>query len=149
MSKEPLLPKVRNVNKDKRRRKKHQYQPYEPIAIKWFGVKELAYVEKLEFTKDGYATYRVRSVSTIGCIYYDIELDDPRDPYCYVSSVLTSSMTDAELTRILNEVARSRPKKEVPIVNKKVKSKELSNDDKVALKKQARRQKDFVNGDFW
>ena len=62
MSKDSTLPKVRNVNKDKRRRKKHQYKPYEPIAIKWFGVKELAYVEKLEFSKDGYATYRVRSV---------------------------------------------------------------------------------------
>lgn len=149
MSKEPLLPKVRNVNKDKRRRKKHQYQPYEPIAIKWFGVKELAYVEKLEFTKDGYATYRVRSVSTIGCIYYDIELDDPRDPYCYVSSVLTKSMTEAERTRILNEVERSRPKKQVSIVKKKVMSNVLSNEDKTALKKQSKRQKDFVNGNFW
>lgn len=147
MSKDSTLPKVRNVNKDKRRRKKHQYKPYEPIAIKWFGVKELAYVEKLEFSKDGYATYRVRSVTTIGCIYYDIELDDPRDPYCYVSSTLTKSLTEAERTRIQNEIQRSKPKTQY--YENKPKKQTLSESEKVSLKKQTKRQKDFINGNFW
>ena len=94
------LPKVRHINKDKRKKKKHHYKEFDSVVIKFYGERHICFVEKLQFSKDKYPTYKVRSVTNPGCIYYDLELDDPDDPYCYVSSTLTKSLTDAELERI-------------------------------------------------
>ena len=52
-------PKVRNVNKGKRRKKKHHYKIGDHIAIKWIGEKQIGVISELQTTKDGYA-YKVR-----------------------------------------------------------------------------------------
>ena len=94
------LPTVRNVNKGKRKKKKHHYKVGDFVAVKWIGEKQLAVIDELEFTKDKIATYKVRSITCIGCSYSGLELDDPDDPYCYVSSTLTKSLSDGEIRRI-------------------------------------------------
>jgi hypothetical protein len=78
------LPKVRNVNKGKRRKKKHHYKVGDFVAVKWIGEKQLAVISELEYTKDKFAAYKVNSVTCVGCIYSGLELDHPNDPYCYV-----------------------------------------------------------------
>ena len=148
------LPKVRHINKDKRKKKKHHYKEFDPVVIKWYGERHICFVEKLQFSKDKYPTYRVRSVTNPGCIYYELELDDPDDPYCYVSSTLTKSLTDAELERIRLHANEHRTK-----VDRKfrVENQQQSNgavnlrvDEKQQLKKQINKQKQFVNGEkFW
>jgi hypothetical protein len=148
------LPKVRHINKDKRKKRKHHYKEYDPVVIKFYGERHICFVEKLEFTKDKLPTYRVRSVTNPGCIYYELELDDPDDPYCYVSSTLTKSLTDAELKKIKTHADehRSRFERKLP---KKVQSQpnvtaNLRVDEKQQLKKQIQKQKSFVNGEkFW
>ena len=148
------LPRVRHINKDKRKKRKHHYKEYDPVVIKFYGERHICFVEKLEFSKEKYPTYRVRSVTSPGCIYYELELDDPDDPYCYVSSTLTKSLTDAELQRIkikseehrdsVNRKSfRNGPKKKSqPTRGVNIDVNELD----VAIQKQ----KDFVNGKkFW
>ena len=148
------LPKVRHINKDKRKKKKHHYKEFDSVVIKFYGERHICFVEKLQFSKDKYPTYRVRSVTNPGCIYYDLELDDPDDPYCYVSSTLTKSLTDAELERIrvhANEY-RTRIDRKFRVENQQQSNGvvNLRTDEKQQLKKQINKQKQFVNGEkFW
>ena len=147
------LPKVRNVNKGKRRKKKHHYKVGDFVAVKWIGEKQLAVISELEYTKDKFAAYKVNSVTCVGCIYSGLELDDPNDPYCYVSSILTQSLSDGEIrrikaheeeriTRLRNLKSKVQPQpNRTP--NKRVRKVEGLDD---AIKKQ----KAFVNGEkFW
>lgn len=147
------LPKVRNVNKGKRKKKKHHYKVGDYVAIKWIGEKQLGVVDGLNSTKDGIATYKIRSISRVGCSYNGLELDDPEDPYCYVSSILTKSLSDGEIrrikaheeeriTRLRNLKSKVQPQpNRTP--NKRVRKVEGLDD---AIKKQ----KAFVNGEkFW
>jgi len=148
------LPKVRHINKDKRKKKKHHYKEFDSVVIKFYGERHICFVEKLQFSKDKYPTYRVRSVTNPGCIYYDLELDDPDDPYCYVSSTLTKSLTDAELERIkvhANDY-RARIDRKFRVENQQQSNGavNLRTDEKQQLKKQINKQKQFVNGEkFW
>ena len=148
------LPKVRHINKDKRKKKKHHYKEFDSVVIKFYGERHICFVEKLQFSKDKYPTYRVRSVTNPGCIYYDLELDDPDDPYCYVSSTLTKSLTDAELERIkvhANDY-RARIDRKFRVENQQQSNGvvNLRVDEKQQLKKQINKQKQFVNGEkFW
>ena len=148
------LPKVRHINKDKRKKKKHHYKEFDSVVIKFYGERHICFVEKLQFSKDKYPTYRVRSVTNPGCIYYDLELDDPDDPYCYVSSTLTKSLTDAELERIrvhANEY-RTRIDRKFRVENQQQSNGvvNLRTDEKQQLKKQINKQKQFVNGEkYW
>jgi len=148
------LPKVRHINKDKRKKKKHHYKEFDSVVIKFYGERHICFVEKLQFSKDKYPTYRVRSVTNPGCIYYDLELDDPDDPYCYVSSTLTKSLTDAELERIkvhANDY-RARIDRKFRAENQQQSNGvvNLRADEKQQLKKQINKQKQFVNGEkFW
>jgi|DEB0MinimDraft_10_1074344.scaffolds.fasta_scaffold23638_5 hypothetical protein len=148
------LPNVRNVNKGKRRKKKHHYKVGDFVAVKWIGEKQLAVISELEYTKDKFAAYKVSSVTCVGCIYSGLELDDPTDPYCYVSSVLTEGLSDGEIRRIkkyleVQEQLRNpgkQPKAQPQpngIVNKRT--------NKVdGLDAAIKKQKAFVNGEkFW
>jgi hypothetical protein len=71
-------------------------------------------------------------------------LDDPEDPYCYVSSILSNSLTGGEKELIKKRLERNikinQPLKETPTE---------TNVDKVELKKAIQKQKDFINGKFW
>ena len=147
------LPKVRNVNKGKRKKKKHHYKVGDFVAIKWIGEKQLAVIDGLEFTKDKIATYKVRSISNVGCSYSGLELDDPEDPYCYVSSILTKSLSDGEIRRIKtyeeernnrinNLKSKVQPQPNRPS-NKRVRKVD-------GLEAAIKKQTDFVNGKkFW
>jgi len=149
------LPNVKHINKDKRKKRKHHYKQFDPVVIKWYGERHICFIEQLQFSKEKYPTYRVRSVTNPGCIYYDLELDDPADKYCYVSTTLTNSLTDAELQRIkrqLDEYIRRRK----PIQSSKKKKSQphvsvnLRNDEKKQLEKDIEKQKAFINGKkFW
>jgi hypothetical protein len=148
------LPKVRHINKDKRKKKKHHYKEFDAVVIKFYGERHICFVEKLQFTKDKYPTYRVRSVTNPGLIYYDLELDDPDDPYCFVSSTLTKSLTDAELERIrvYSNEYRTRIDRKFRVENQQQSDGvvNLRVDEKQELKKQINKQKSFVNGEkFW
>ena len=147
------LPKVRNVNKGKRKKKKHHYKVGDFVAVKWIGEKQLAVIDELEFTKDKIATYKVRSITCVGCSYSGLELDDPDDPYCYVSSTLTKSLSDGEIrrikaheeeriTRLRNLKSKVQPQpNRTP--NKRVRKVE-------GLDYAIKKQKAFVNGEkFW
>lgn len=149
------LPNVKHINKDKRKKRKHHYKKFEPVVIKWYGERHICFVEELQFSKEKYPTYRVRSVTNPGCIYYDLELDDPVDKYCYVSSTLTKSLTDAELQRI-KKYSDEHRRKVKPIWGRKTKnpqsnvSTHLRNDEKKQLEKDFEKQKAFINGKkFW
>ena len=148
------LPKVRNVNKGKRRKKKHHYKVGDFVAVKWIGEKQLAVISELNYTNDKFASYRVNSVTCVGCSYNGLELDDPNDPYCYVSSILTKSLSDGEIRRIEkyleNQQRLRNPGKQSKVESqpnrttvKRVRKVEGLDD---AIKKQ----KAFVNGEkFW
>jgi hypothetical protein len=103
-------PKVRNVNTDKRRKRKHHYSQYDPIVFKWWGKREYGFVLECTMSSDGFAQYDIRSTSHIGAIYRYLELDDPIDPYCYVSSVLTKSINPQELEKIKEHIERYKRK---------------------------------------
>jgi len=149
------LPNVRHVNKGKRKKRKHHYNEFDPVVIKWYGERHICFVEKLQFSKEKYPTYRVRSVTNLGCIYYDLELDDPSDKYCYVSSTLTKSLTDAELQRIRKHADEHKGKGQ-PVRNRKTKksqsngSTNLRTSEKKQLEKDIEKQKAFIDGKkFW
>ena len=148
------LPRVRHINKDKRKKRKHHYKEYDPVVIKFYGERHICFIEKLEFSKEKYPTYRVRSVTSPGCIYYELELDDPDDPYCYVSSTLTKSLTDAELQRIKIKSEEHRDSVNRKSFRNSPKKKSQStrgvNIDINELDAAIQKQKDFVNGKkFW
>lgn len=168
------LPNVKNVNKGKRHKKKHYFKVGDPIVFKWYGERDYGYISELTFEKGTKnAQYSVKATGRIGCIYHTMELDDPDDPYCYISSVLTKSISDKELQKIDDHktgkhliVSQPTPKvepKKTPTKKKVVKKtptkKQVAKKptrpkvDKVELKKAVNKQKDFLNGNtdksFW
>lgn len=149
------LPTVRHPNKDKRKKRKHHYKEYDAVVIKFYGERHISLVEKLEFSKDKYPTYKVRSVTSPGCVYYELELDDPDDPYCYVSSKLTQSLTEVELKKI-NSYANEYKQRIGKPISPKVKQQShvvinLRADEKKQLKKEIQKQTAFINANknFW
>jgi hypothetical protein len=156
---------VRNVNKEKRRKRKHHYDVNTPVVFKWCGYRDYGYISELTKSKDGFATYTIRATGLIGCIYYEMEVDDPNDPYSFISSILTKSIKDQEIFNVkLQQHQRSdigSPSltgdsysitKEKPVrarkKSKTVKVKSTSDDTSAAIKKQ----KDFLSGNvnkFW
>jgi hypothetical protein len=130
------LPNVKNVNKGKRRKKKHYFRVGDPVVFKWWGDRDYGFVLQLTKNKEGYATYKVKSTGRPGCIYSELELDDADDPYCFISSVLTNSISDVELKKINDH----KNKKHLTVV-------------KSELKTAISKQKDFLNGNvnksFW
>jgi len=136
------LPNVRNVNKGKKRLKKHRFNKNDAIAFKWYGEREIGFVYECYHSKDGWALYKVKSVSKPGCIYPDMELDDPDDAYCYISSILSNSLTDGE-----RELIKKRLKRDIKI--NVIETPKETKVDKVKLKKAIQKQKDFINGNFW
>ncbi|MDB2399739.1 hypothetical protein N9W01_00575 [bacterium] len=148
------LPNVRNVNKGKRKKKKHHYKVGDFVAVKWIGEKQLAVIDELDTTKNGIATYKVRSISNVGCSYSGLELDDPEDPYCYVSSILTKSLSDGEIRRIKTyeeERVKSRSTGQQTKVESQPDRTPNRRTQKVeGLKEAIDKQKDFINGKkFW
>lgn len=157
------LPTVRNINKGKRRKKKHYFEVGDPVVFKFHGDRDFGFISELTKDKDGYAQYTIRATGRIGCIYSTMELDDPDDPYSFISSVLTKSISDKELERIKEHKSGNHvkvpepPKKVVPEPPKKVKRvakpKQKASVNKTELKKAIKKQKDFLNGNvdksFW
>ena len=114
------------------------------VAFKWYGEREIGFVSECYHNKDGWACYRVKSVTRPGCIYYDLQLDDPEDPYCYVSSILSNSLTGGE-----KELIKKRLERNIKI-NQPIKETTTETKiDKVELKNAIQKQKDFINGKFW
>jgi hypothetical protein len=144
------LPKVRNLNKGKRRRKKHKYKVNDAVAIKWMGEREFGFIEALTFDKEKYATYSIRSLSTPGCIYHDIHIDDPLDLYCYISSELTDTIKTDEVNKVLEYLAE-RKRKNTPVTIKKIiKNTKSTKNTKREIDIVFEQQKDFLNHkNFW
>ncbi len=159
------LPNVKNVNKGKRHKKKHQFKIGTPVVFKWMGERDYGHISALTFEKGNKnAQYSIKSTGRMGCIYHTMELDDPDDPYCYVSSILTKSIPDTELQKIsdhklgkhlITVVKPSVTKKVVKkkSVKKKVAKPKKESVNKSELKKAINKQKDFLNGkvdkNFW
>jgi len=158
------LPNVKNVNKGKRHKKKHQFKIGDSIVFKWMGERDCGYISDLTFDKvTKNAHYSIKSSGRIGCIYNEMELDNPDDPLCYISSILTKSITENDKKRIsdhklgkhLNKVITVPIKLVKKAIKKKVvkmkpKKKSINKSElKVAIEKQ----KDFLNGktdkNFW
>lgn len=167
------LPNVKNVNKGKRHKKKHQFKIGTPVVFKWMGERDYGHISALTFEKGTKnAQYSIKSTGRMGCIYHTMELDDPDDPYCYVSSILTKSIPNTELQKISDHklgkhlitvvkpsVTKKVAKKKVTpktvrkkMVTKKVTTKKESI-SKSELKKAINKQKDFLDGNvdksFW
>ena len=160
------LPSVKNVNKGKRHKKKHHFKVGDPVVFKWYAERDFGYISELTFEKGTKnAQYSIRATGRMGCIYHTMELDDPDDPYCYISSVLTKSISDRELQKIdehktgkhlivkSKDVVVKTPK---PVRKKKVTKKVTTKKESVSkseLKKAIKKQKDFLNGktekNFW
>ena len=148
------IPNVRNVNKGKRKKKKHHYKVGDFVAVKWIGEKQLAVIDELDTTKNGIATYKVRSISNVGCSYSGLELDDPEDPYCYISSTLTKSLSDGEIRRIKayeEERVKSRSTGQQTKAESQPNRTSNRRTQKVeGLNEAIDKQKDFINGKkFW
>ena len=165
------LPAVKNVNKGKRHKKKHYFKVGDPVVFKWYAERDFGYISELTFEKGTKnAQYSVKATGRIGCIYHTMELDDPDDPYCYISSVLTKSITENELKKIDDhktgrhlivqskvKVVETPPKKitkkATKVVAKKVTTPKKETVNKSELKKAINKQKDFLNGNvdksFW
>lgn len=145
-----ILPTVRNVNKGKRRKKKHHFKVGDFVAIKWIGEKQVGVIDELEYTKDKIAAYKVRSITCIGCSYSGLELDDPNDPYCYVSSILSKSLSDGEIRRIKayeEERVKSRSTGQQTKAESQPNRTSNRRTQKVeGLKEAIDKQKDFING---
>ena len=163
------LPNVKNVNKGKRHKKKHQFKIGTPVVFKWMGERDYGHISALTFEKGTKnAQYSIKSTGRMGCIYHTMELDDPDDPYCYVSSILTKSIPNTELQKISDHklgkhlitvvkpsVTKKVAKKKVAKkkVIKKVAKPKKESVNKSELKKAINKQKDFLNGkiekNFW
>jgi hypothetical protein len=141
------LPKVRKVNQGKYRLKKHKYKVWDIVVLKWIGEREIGFISELKINREGFASYTIRSVSKQGCIYYDLELDDPTDPYSYISTILTDSITNGEKTLALE---RLRNYQERIGVISRTQPDRLSDKDVAELAKTIQKQKDFINHkNFW
>ena len=142
-----MLPKVKEVNKGKRRLKKHKYKLWDTVAFKWIAEREVGFISELKTNREGYATYTIRSVTRLGCIYYDMEVDDPTDPYSYISTILTNSISDGERTLVQQ---RTHSYRERIGDIQKPQPKRASNINVSELDKAIKKQKAFVNGEnFW
>jgi len=140
-------PKVKKVNQGKYRLKKHKYKLWDFVAFKWIAEREIGFISEVKTNREGFAIYTVRSVTRIGCIYYDLEVDDPTDPYSYISSILTESITEGEKSllqeRLRNYQTRTR-------VIPQTQPDRLSDKDVAELGKSIQKQKDFINHkNFW
>lgn len=140
------LPKVKNVNKGKYRLKKHKYKLWDIVVFKWIGEREVGFISDLKTNREGFPTYTIRSVSKPGCIYYDLEVDDPTDPYCYISTILTDSITDGEKTLAAERLNSHKGRTNVV---SETQPKRLSNQELSELDKQINKQKDFLDEKFW
>ena len=140
------LPKVKNVNKGKYRLKKHKYKLWDIVVLKWIGEREIGFISELKMNREGFATYTIRSVSKQACIYYDLEVDDPTDPYCYVSTILTENITDGEKTLATERIQSYKTRTNVV---SETQPKRLSNDERSELDKQINKQKEFLDENFW
>ena len=163
------LPNVKNVNKGKRHKKKHQFKIGTPVVFKWMGERDYGHISELTFEKGTKnAQYSIKATGRMGCIYHTLELDDPDDPYCYVSSILTKSIPDTELQKISDHklgkhlITVVKPTVTKKVVKKKVAKKTVTKRvakpkkesvNKSELKKAINKQKDFLNGkiekNFW
>jgi len=167
------LPNVKNVNKGKRHKKKHQFKIGTPVVFKWYGERDYGHISALTFDKGTKnAHYSIKATGRIGCIYHTLELDDPDDPYCYVSSVLTKSISDNEVQKISDHISGKhlitvvKPSVTKKVVKKKVTKKVVKKKtvkkvakpkkesvNKSELKKAINKQKAFINGEidknFW
>ena len=158
------LPNVKNVNKGKRHKKKHQFKIGTPVVFKWMGERDYGHISALTFEKGTKnAQYSIKSTGRMGCIYHTMELDDPDDPYCYVSSILTKSIPNTELQKISDHklgkhlITVVKPSVTKKVVKKKVIKKvakpKKESVNKSELKKAINKQKDFLNGkvdkNFW
>ena len=158
------LPNVKNVNKGKRHKKKHQFKIGTPVVFKWMGERDYGHISALTFEKGTKnAQYSIKSTGRMGCIYHTMELDDPDDPYCYVSSILTKSIPNTELQKISDhKLGKHLITVVKPSVTKKVAKKKVikkvakpkkESVNKSELKKAINKQKDFLNGNvdksFW
>lgn len=158
------LPNVKNVNKGKRHKKKHQFKIGTPVVFKWMGERDYGHISQLTFEKGTKnAQYSIKAMGRMGCIYHTLELDDPDDPYCYVSSILTKSIPDTELQKISDHklgkhlITVVKPSVTKKVVKKKVTKKvakpKKESVNKSELKKAINKQKDFLNGkiekNFW
>ena len=142
-----MLPKVKEVNKGKRRLKKHKYKLWDTVAFKWIAEREVGFISELKTNREGYATYTIRSVTRLGCIYYDMEVDDPTDPYSYISTILTNSISDGERTLVQQ---RTHSYRERIGDIQKPQPKRASNINVSELDKAIKKQNAFVNGEnFW
>lgn len=142
-----MLPKVKEVNKGKRRLKKHKYKLWDTVVFKWIAEREVGFISELKTNREGYATYTIRSVTRLGCIYYDMEVDDPTDPYSYISTILTNSISDGERTLVQQ---RTHSYRERIGDIQKPQPKRASNINVSELDKAIKKQKAFVNGEkFW
>jgi len=140
-------PKVKKVNQGKYRLKKHKYKLWDFVAFKWIAEREIGFISEVKTNREGFPIYTVRSVTRIGCIYYDLEVDDPTDPYSYISSILTESITEGEKSllqeRLRNYQTRTR-------VIPQTQPDRLSDKDVAELGKSIQKQKDFINHkNFW
>ena len=111
-------------------------------------------IDELDFTKNATATYKVRSITCVGCIYSGLELDDPEDPYCYVSSTLTKSLSDGEIRRIeKHEMERQRTRtngQQTKVQSQPTRTTRKRTSDLEGLEEAIKNQKDFINGKkFW
>ena len=136
------LPRVKNVNKGKYRLKKHKYKLWEIVVLKWIGEREIGFVSELKMNREGFASYTIRSVSKQGCIYYDLEVDDPTDPYCYISTTLTDSITNGEKTLAAERIQSFKTRTNVV---SETQPKRLSNDERSELDNQINKQKEFLD----
>jgi hypothetical protein len=167
-----ILPTVKNVHKGKRHKKKHYFKVGDPVVFKWYGERDYGYISELTFenrTKN--AQYSIKSTGHIACIYHTMELDDPDDPYCYISSVLTKSITQFELKKIEEHrngkhlAVQTKPttagvppskkitKKATTVIAETVVTPKNTTVNNSELKKAINKQKDFLNGNvdksFW
>ena len=158
------LPNVKNVNKGKRHKKKHQFKIGTPVVFKWYGERDYGHISALTFDKGTKnAHYSIKATGRMGCIYHTLELDDPDDPYCYVSSILTKSIPDTELQKISDHklgkhlITLVKPSVTKKVVKKKAVKKvakpKKESVNKSELKKAINKQKAFINGEidknFW
>ena len=151
------LPSVKNVNKGKRHKKKHYFKVGDPVVFKWYAERDFGYISELTFEKGTKnAQYSVNATGRVGCIYHTMELDDPDDPYCYISSVLTKSITENELKKIDDHktgrhlIVQSKIK---VVETPKPTKKSVESVNKSELKRAINKQKKFLRGEvnksFW
>ena len=155
------LPNVKNVNKGKRHKKKHQFKVGTPIVFKWYGERDCGFISALTFEKGTKnAQYSIKSTGRIGCIYHTMELDDPDDPYCYISSVLTKSITVNERKKVSDHcegkhlIPKTTPSPtKTVVIKKKIVKPKVDSINKTELKAAIKKQKEFINGEidknFW